>query len=253
MSLEDRKLAPILLAPEVREANRQAEAARLGALMVKGAPPLACGPDIPVAPARGAMTAFRPIELVPGSVGLARDTGHWERGEDQRRRAGRLKDVFDRMADGAALRGEGEGHSAPSFTPGQVQVARDYRNLVERHAAGGVRCASLETAGRRSGGAGGEFIDAFVTEGRKLEAMQRRIGTGAAMRRLRPSKRGGAATGLITDRVLVDMVCLGDKHLGEVLSAHGWSVQTDALNTLRKALAAALDRMMGYDLHRTAK
>lgn len=225
------------------EARQQSEADRIAEVMARGAVPEACGPEIPLAPARGPMKTFRPIELVPGTVGVARDTGHWERGEDSRRRGARIMDVFDRMTGPNAL------------TPAQIQIGRDYRDLAERHEAGGMKCASLEAAGRGSGGQGGEFIDAFVIEGRRLEALRRRIGTGVAMsvRRIRPSSRGAAAKGLITDRDLVDRVCRGDLDLGQVLKVYGWAAKGTARAALRKALAAALDRMQGYDLVRTPK
>ncbi len=52
-----------------------------------------------------------------------------------------------------------------------------------------------------------------------------RVGTGTAMavRKIRPPKRGSRVK--ITDRRLVDMVCLEDKPISAVLRAHGWSVQ----------------------------
>lgn len=217
--------------------------ARARGILAAAAVPDACGPEIPLAPARGPLKTFRPIELVPGTVGVARDTGHWQRGEDSRRRGARIMDVFDRMTGPNAL------------TPAQVQIGRDYRDLAERHEAGGMKCASLEAAGRGSGGQGGEFIDVFVAEGRRLEEMRDRIGAGVAMsvRRIRPSKRGAAAKGLITDRDLVDRVCRGDLDLGQVLDAFGWSAYGASRAALRKALAAALDRMQGYDLHPTPK
>lgn len=225
------------------EARRETEAARIAGVMARGAVPDTCGPEIPLAPARGPLKTFRPIELVPGTVGVARDTGHWQRGEVSRRRGARIMDVFDRMTGPNAL------------SPAQVQIGRDYRDLAERHEAGGMKCASLEAAGRGSGGQGGEFIDAFVAEGRRLEEMRDRIGTGVAMsvRRIRPSKRGAAAKGLITDRDLVDRVCRGDLDLGQVLTVYGWAAYGASRAALRKALAAALDRMQGYDLVRTPK
>ena len=72
-----------------------------------------------------------------------------------------------------------------------------------------------------------------------------------AIRRIRPSQRGSKS--IITDKRLVDMVCLEDKDLGQVLSAHGWAVKGEANAALRRALAAALDRMQGYDLHPALK
>lgn len=233
--------------------------AAVSRLKAASQPPVECGPEIPAAPARGELKTFRPIELVPGSVGTARDTGHWERGEDQRRRGARIRDVFDRMHDQARAahkaRGDKAGPFVPPLTPAQVQIARDYRDLTERHAAGGMKCASLEAAGRGSGGQGGDFVQAFLDEGEKLCAFHRRIGTGVAMavRRIRPSGRGGKTASLITDRTLVDKVCLGDCDLGQVLDAGGWAVKGGARAALRKALAAALDRMQGYDLPPRAK
>ncbi len=227
--------------------------AAVSRLKAASQPPVECGPAIPAAPARGELKTFRPIELVPGSVGTARDTGHWERGEDQRRRGARIRDVFDRMHDQARAahkaRGDKAGPFVPPLTPAQVQIARDYRDLTERHAAGGMKCASLEAAGRGSGGQGGEFIDAFVAEGLRLDAFHRRIGTGVAMavRRIRPSERGNR-TG-IRNRDLVDDICIRDMDPSAVLKRHGWSEKGKTRDAVRKALAAALDRMIGYDLH----
>ena len=235
-----------------RAAERQAvSAAAIAEIKAAGAVPSSCGPDIPVAPARGDVSTFRPMELVPGTVGVARDTGHWERGEDQRRRGARIKDVFDRIEDEARkahkARGEGAGRLVLPFTPAQVQIGRDYRNLVERRAAGGIKCASLEAAGRRSGGGGGEFADAFCGDGRRLMAMRRRVGDGASLviRRVRPSLSGRPRS-TIRDMRLVDLVCLEDKDPTAVLEMHGWAVKGATREAVRKALAAALDRMMGY-------
>lgn len=216
----------------------------------QGVVPEACGPDIPAAPARGPLRTFRPIELVPGSVGTARDTGHWQRGEDSRRKGARCEDVFDRIEEEARTahraRGDDAGPFLAPLTPGQVQVGRDYRDLTERHDAGGMRCASLETAGRRQGGGGGEFIDAFVAEGKRLDAMVARLGDGVSMeiRRQRPSKRGSRVA--IRDRDIVDMICLQDMDPSEVLRRHGWAEKGETREALRKALAGALDRMQGY-------
>lgn len=241
----------VRLASEIGARTAAAEALRIEEVKARGAVPEVCGPDIPVAPARGPLRVFRPIELVPGSVGTARDTGHWARGEEKRRRGARREDVFDRMDDLARAahraRGEDAGPFVPPLSPGQVQIGRDYRDLTERHMAGGMRCASLETAGRRQGGGGGEFIDAFVAEGRRLDALVRRIGVGVSMeiRRQRPSKRGSRVA--IRDRSIVDMICLSDMDPSAVLRSHGWAVKGETREALRRSLAAALDRMQGYD------
>lgn len=230
--------------------NRLAEAeAKVAAVKASAAIPEACGPDIAPAPARGAFATFRPIEIVPGSAGTARQAGYRGPGEVRHRVAIRRADVFDAMIEDARRRhataGEDAGPFVPPFTPGQVQVARDYRDRCERRSAGGVRCAPLEAG--RGGGAGGEFIDAFVADGIRLADMIERIGEGAALpvRRLRPSLRGDA-TRDITARALVDMVCLDGMSLKRVLVRHGWTVNAGRIAILRKALAAALDRMQGY-------
>lgn len=219
-------------------ARLAAEAQRIAAIKARAAPPESCGPAIPVAPARGACRAFQPVEMMPtGAAGWEPQPAGY-RGRD----AVQVMDVFDTMARAASGRDE-----AAPFTAGQVAAARQYRALVERHEAGGMRCASLEAVGR-GGGGGGAFIDAFVAEGQQIARLRARIGTGAALsvRRIRPSSRGAAARGIITDRALVDAVCLGDQTLSAVLKAHGWASKGDHREALRKALAAALDRMQGY-------
>ena len=65
-----------------------------------------------------------------------------------------------------------------------------------------------------------------------------------AVRRIRPSDRGSRAG--ITDRRLVDMVCLGGEDLTAVLRAHGWFEDGKNRKALRLALCAVLDRMQGY-------
>lgn len=236
-----------------RDERMAAEAARVEAVRGRGMVPEACGPDIPAAPARGTVRLFRPIEVVPGSAGTARPAGYRGPGEDRPRAGLRRADVFDvieehaRRAHGA--KGEDARPFLPPFTPGQVAIARIYRDLVERHAAGGVKCSSLE--GRAADGGGGGFMDAFLAEGIAIGRLRSRIGGGVAMavRRVRPSRRGPGAK-VITDRALVDDVCLGGLQLGEVLERFGWSKFGANREALRRALAAALDRMQGYDLAR---
>lgn len=224
-------------------AGLRGERARLDAILDAARVPDRCGPEIIPAPGRGPMIAFEPLGVMP----KGRD--EWEvqhvgyRGRDAVRQA----DAFDLM-EAQARRACRKGQAfAPPFTAAQIEMARHYRTLTERHDAGGVRCVSLETVGRSSGGSSGEFIDAFVDEGRRLDALHRRIGTGVAMavRRVRPSARGRATATIITDRHLVDAVCLGDKTLSDVLKANGWAAKGDHRDRLRLALGAALDRMRG--------
>jgi len=236
---------------------RSAEAARIAEVRERGSVPAECGPEIPEAPARGPFRLFAPTQIKPGSAGTLEPAGYRGPGEATPRKALVLLDVFDWMIADARDRHARRHAGLPSmpcfvppFTPGQVQVARDYRWLHERHEAGGIRCASLEAQGGGGGGGGGNsgFIDAYVAEGIRLDRLRARIGTGVAMpvRRVRQSQRGGRSASLIRDRALVDAVCLGQMTLSQVLAAHGWAGCADHRERLRLALAAALDCMQGY-------
>jgi hypothetical protein len=209
------------------------EAEAVAAVLARATPPADVGP-VPVAPARGAMRIETDREVVNGLT--------------KRVLGKRLEqaDVFDVMIAQARRRhGDAAGFVAP-FTPGQVYMARYYRGLTERYSAGGVRCASLEAG--REGGAGGDFMDAYLAVGRELDRLHGRIGPGQALvlRRVRPSQRGSRVG--ISDRSVVDMVCLAGMTPGGVLQAHGWSVKVEYLAGVRTALCGALDRMQGYDL-----
>lgn len=219
-----------------------AERQRLAAILARAAVPDACGPRIIPAPARGAFKVAPQSQLLPnGADGWVQaDAGF----------AGyqpiRAADVFDLMLRSA----ERAGLAAP-FTPGQVEMGRRYRALVERHDAGGIKCSDLIG---RPGGAGGDFMDAYLAEGRELAALRRRIGDRAALsvRRVRPGARGGAGRRNIPDRALVDMVCLGNRSPSDVLRAHGWAVKGDTRKAVAAALCGALDRMAGYRDEKTS-
>lgn len=204
-----------------------------------GAVPPECGPEVPEAPARGPVRMFAAVEMVPGSTERVRRSGH----------AGRLTlscvDVFDRMQRDAEVRAERAGRAVElPFTPGQVEMGRRYRDLVELHEAGGVKCSSLDDGK----GGGGGFMDAYLAAGREIEAIRGRIGAGVTLsvQRTRKPVNGRAPRRQVTDRALVDMVCLGDATIAEVLKGHGWSQKGTHREILRQALAEALDRMQGY-------
>lgn len=229
---------------KVAEFLAMPEPDRLAKIKSAAAIPDRCGPDIASAPARGAFALYSPREMVPGSTERQRHAG-W-----QGRDAIRAADVFDRM-EGSALAAHLRAGGArevfdPPFDPGQVQMARHYRDLVERHDGGGFRCASVE-AGRSGGAPRGEFIDAFVHEGQEIARLVRAIGPGLALTLRRQTEgRGLKARSAITCRALVDHVCLRDRTPGEVLEAYGWAAWKEPRETLRRALADALDRMRGY-------
>lgn len=249
VALSEGVLAP---APLTRaEFTGMPEHERLDAIRSAAAIPARCGPDIVAAPARGAFAVYSPREMVPGSTARQRHAGFRAAGEVAPRDGIRRADVFDRM-EAAALAahldagGDRDDFRAP-LSPGQVAMARQYARLVERRAAGGMRCASLE-ASHAAGGGWGSFSDAFAAVGVEIRRLQERIGDGVALevRRVRPSARGRHPRGIITDRVLVDQVCLGDWSFGRVLRKHGWSNDGKHREALRRALVAALDRMQGY-------
>lgn len=225
-----------------------AERQRLAAIIAAASPPSECGPDIVPAPARGHCVLVPHIAMTPNGTD-ARGEQKWAPAATGygHRASVRQMDVFDRMAL-AARRAR---RPAP-LTPGQIAVARRYRDLVERHDAGGIRCSDLDRA--TGAGTGRDFMDAYLAEGREIEAIRRRIGGGAslAIRRIRPSTRGSPARRAILDRVLVDMVCLGDRTLSEVLRAHGWATKGPTRDAVREALSAALDRMIGYRGEKTS-
>lgn len=227
---------------EVGRERLEAERRRVERLASAATPPDECDPDIVPAPARGHCVLVPHIAMVPNGTDAHGEqswtpapTGYGHRSSV------RQMDVFDRMAL-AATRAR---RPAP-LTPGQIAVARRYRDLVERHDAGGIRCSDLDRA--TGPGAGSDFMDAYLAAVREIESIRRRIGGGAslAIRRIRPSTRGGPARRAILDRALVDMVCLGDRTLSEVLRGHGWQVDGRHRAALTEALSGALDRMIGY-------
>lgn len=210
--------------------------ARLDAIRARGKVPEACGPEIPVAPARGAFRVFEPVALYP----KGRDEWEVKPSGHLGRKAVRMADAFDVMAQASAKKG-GE----PPFSPTQIGMGRFYRALFERHEAAGPRCAAMETSGSGSGGGQGSFIDAVLRDRERLEVLRRRIGPGSAMvvRRIRPSERGSRKS--IMDRRAVDMICLEEATCADVLRAHGWSVKGETVRALAQAVGDALDRMCG--------
>jgi hypothetical protein len=216
------------------------EAWRIAEVMAGGSVPVQCGTEIPVAPARGPIRTFMPKALYPkGEYDWEmKPSGHM--GHEAMQRA----DAFDLMTRRAKLAHKGKRSAfIPPFTPGQITMGRHYRNLVERHSSAGVRCSSVEVMqGQGSGGDGG-YIDAVLRDRDQIKRIRARIGNGTA---LRVKRQGQQVQRLeITDRCLVDMVCLGEKTLADVLRAHGWAKRGGNVTILQKALADALTRMMG--------
>lgn len=192
--------------------------------------------EIPTAPGRGPMHRVPNYMVLPGGT-RSQQGAHW-------RCAGQLAIINRRAWEQHQVRcarsGNDEAFFAP-FTHGQISMGDHYLALVERHDAAGIKCASVEGRAVGGTGGGGGFIEAYLAEGYEIETIRRRIGDGVAL-----AVKRGTGRRTITDRALVDAVCLAGKDLTSVLRAHGWSKKTESIEALRIALAAALDRMQGY-------
>ncbi|SMP32117.1 hypothetical protein [Shimia sagamensis] len=239
------------------EQRAQEESARIAAVKARGAVPPEVGPDVIEAPARG------PVRMSDQRRMVRTDGGGMVRVHDgyQGRKTLHRADAFDviqakaRAAHTKATRkAEQAGQAVPvwcaPFSPGQVAMGRHYRDLVERWECAGVKCSSLESLSQGSSGTGGDFMDAVLADGQRVDLLRRRIGTGVALavRRVRPTNRH--KRGLILDRYLVDAVCLREKSVTDVLRASGWvkdgqSAKGEHVKALVASLGVALDRMAG--------
>ncbi|MES2753792.1 MAG: hypothetical protein V4659_03930 [Pseudomonadota bacterium] len=212
----------------------RAEAAALAEMRAIATPP----PDMaaaPVAPARGPMSLQPLFDLRPGGTRI-RVGAHF-----------RSVCALEAMVAHARARHADKGGDAPfvaPFTPGQIAMAHDYRQIVEWRAGSPLRCASLE-AGRGGGGGSGLFIDTYIEQGRWLDELRGRIGAGVAMDVRRNMDRGNGRRP-IKVRTAVDLLILGDRDLSAILRRHGWEADGKNRKALRLVICAALDRMQGY-------
>lgn len=186
---------------------------------------------VPVAPARGVMQVGVAYDLLPGGT---------------RRQAGvsvREVTALEAMCAQAEARAAAKGIAAVlPFTPGQIAIAKTYRDLWEWREGSGVRCSSLEAG--RGGSGSGVFVDEFMDRGAQLERLQRAIGDGWALTPRRHQDRDNARRG-ITVRAAVDKVVLAGCDLSAVLRAFGWEPKGELRKELRAAICGALDRMQG--------
>jgi len=236
----DRMAAMAEKQPENRIA---AEAARLQAAKAACSIPESCGPDIAPSPARGGFVLARQVELLPVGSDKVQAVHRGYGGRDAIQGA----DTFDKIN-----RSSRRARVAEPITFGQAAIGRRYRALVEMLAADGTKLSSLEAS--FGSGAGRDWMDRRMEISAEVEAMQRRIGPGVAMpvRRVRPKERGGIGARPITDRAIVDAVCIRNLIPAQVLALHGWSVKGDHRNAVTAALSAALDRMIGYGPRKTS-
>lgn len=238
----DRMAAVAAVNPETTD-PLALEAARCRAMIARATIPIECGPDIAPSPARKGFVLHHNVELLPvGTKGV--EAVHRGYGG---RAAIRRADAFDAMLAAAARAKRGW-----PLTPGQIAIGRRYHDLVELLSADGTKLSQLE--GSFGSGDSGSWMDQRMALSAELDGMRRRIGSGVAMavRRVRPSDRGVAARGPISDRVLVDMVCLRGSGIADVLRGHGWQVDGRNRKALTEALSAALDRMIGYRMKKSS-
>jgi len=214
------------------------EARNIGEMLGRSTPPEAMQ-AAPVAPARGTMRLQENYVVAPGGTRRA-DGAHWQE-------ATVLRVMVEQMRQRHEARNLRTGSQEPfasPFTPGQLQVAEDYRALVEWREGSAMKCGSLD-GGRSGGGNGALFIDTYLDQGRFLAVIHARIGDGVALSKRRAIDQDNMRR-TITARRLVDMICLEGKSISAVLSAYGWGEKEVNRRALRHQLTAALDRMQGY-------
>ncbi|RJL13702.1 hypothetical protein C9E82_13300 [Paracoccus siganidrum] len=223
--------------PEIKD-RMAIEAQRCRVMMAAAALPEECGDEIAPSPARGGfvLERFRHLEEGRDDEFIQTSKGY------VRRLPVRRADAFDAMI-AAALRAK---RDEMPLSYGQIAIGRRYHDLVEMLSSDGTKLSQLQ--GSTGSGDNGGWMDRRLALSAELAGMRRRIGNGVAMavRRIRPSDRGSKARGTITDRVLVDMVCLQGRGIKAILLAHGWQDDGRNKKALREALSASLDRMMGY-------
>lgn len=214
--------------------------------------PSECGPEIgaQIAPARGPVVAFQPVQMMPDPKSKdgykAVDAGY--RG----RSAARSRDVFDKMTEQGQRRG-----GAVPFTAHQVSIAREYRDLTEWVASSGIKGSAVFDDKPRGRGLSSDFMDRYMMTSDRLGRFHQAIGEGVAKQdrpAAHPARVGKVVIGevklkrvgrgLITVRALVDYVCLSDLTFSAVLDRFGWNRSGANIKTLRGSMCEALDRML---------
>lgn len=156
----------------------------------------------------------------------------------------RRTDAFDRMIRAAIAR-----NTTCGLHIGHINTGRHYRTVIELVQSTSARsCLDLSPGG---GGGVADVGGAILDARRWVATYQRRIGEGMA---LEVRRRTARPRHPITRRDLVDLVCLGDLQPSAIAIRHGWvksngKAQDHAVQHLTRALAAALDAMMGPVRH----
>ena len=212
------------------------QASRQASVLAAGMAPTECGPEMPVAPARGKVVTFQPLQILPDGEDGYKQVELGFAG----RSAMREEDVFDRM-NNQVRRKKGD----LVFPTGLIEVARDYREITQRVLAGNVKCSKIE--GNRGGGTDRDFMDRYMEDSEQLRRLHKAIGPGWAMqvRRQAALQMDRGQRRSISDRELVDFVVLKDRDISSVLSGFGWSVKGKSRKVLKLALWLTLERMVG--------
>lgn len=218
--------------------RRMQEAERVAAIIERAAPP--DGTGAAVAPARGPVLVRE--NWVVGLGGTRRLDGVHLRDMTQ------PEIMVAQALQRHRARQEATGDDVPfvpPFTPGQIAVARAYRDLVEWRAGSGMKCISVET-GQGGGGAGsGLFIDSYIQQGLWLDRLRARVGAGVIMDVRRQMDRGNTRRP-IRALIAVDSLLLDGQDLSAILKNHRWQVNGKNRKALRIGICEALDRMQGY-------
>lgn len=211
------------------------ETARIAEMKAQATPPGAMHAAA-VAPARGIMQLVPNWEILPGGTRRA-DGAHWIEASPL--------DVANVRAVDRALAKDPEASRAKAevFSPGQVAMAKRYRDLVEWRAGSAIKCGKLE-GGSGAGGAG-EFIDSYITAGEELARLEAAIGREIILSPRRHMDRDNARRPLSL-RVAFDAMVLRGWSLSKVITKHGWSPKGATRRQVRDAIRGALDRMQGY-------
>jgi hypothetical protein len=142
----------------------------------------------------------------------------------------------------------GAGDFVPPFSWHQIAMAVDYRELNRWREGSPYRCSSFE-AGRSGGGGSGLFIESYIEQGRALELLHHRIGTGVAIEAGQEGRLAGRRD--ILDRELIDRVVLQDLQIPAVLRGFGWSDGGRVKARAQEAIRRILDRMRGLEAQST--
>lgn len=211
------------------------EGDRVAAVRALGAVPDAVGPRVPAAVARGPVRMVSMLAAYPDGP----DKFKFRPAGAFGRKTLQIADTFDLMARRAVASGGRE-----PFSVSQVAMGRLYRDLVERHECAGIKCSSIE--GRSGGGgSGGGIMDAVLRDRQAIRALRGLMGEELALDvgPIPKARRRGRRSVPVRD--LVDMVCLWDATITDVLRSYGWPVNGRNRAALTKAAGKALDRMAG--------